>query len=161
MALQVWRPASDFSSELRNQFDELLERHFGHRVVRPPYPAPRTAPIEYYQEGDQLVVQVDVPGVDPKDIEVTLTGDILKIAGEREDKRQGKQRDFMLTEVSYGRFERSVRVPQRIKSDQIAASYDKGILKLVIALPKAGEPRIVPVQTAGGNAADQAAKKPA
>src|ERR1039457_1857386 len=109
MALQVWRPASEFSSDLQHEFDELLERHFGHPLIRHPYPASRSAPIEYYKEGDKLVVQVDVPGVYPKEIEVTLSGEVLKIAGEREDKRQEKERDFVMTEVIYGRFERTIR----------------------------------------------------
>jgi len=162
MALQPWRPTSEFSSELQHQFDDLLERHFGHTALPHRYPASRTAPIEYYKEGDKLVVQVDVPGVDPKEIEVTLTGDVLKIAGEREDKRQEKERDFVMTEVSYGRFERTIRVPEGLKSDQITATYDKGILKLVMALPKAMEPQRVPVQAAAGSGEEgKVAKKPA
>jgi HSP20 family protein len=159
MAPQMWTPPLQLS-ELRHQFDELLEHHFGRPAARYQYPAQRIAPIEYYKEGDKLVVQIDVPGVDPKDIDVTLRGDGLKISGEREDRRQEKQRDFVLTEVNYGRFERSVRVPQGLENEHVIATHDKGVLKLVIALPQAIKPRKVPVQAATGSGSDaKAAKK--
>jgi HSP20 family protein len=153
MPLKVRTTALELSSGLRHQFDEILERHFGHRLIQHSYPTLCPAPIEYYKEGDNLVVEVDVPGMDPKEIEVTISGDVLKVAGEREDNCREKQRDCILTEVRYGHFERSIRVPQGLESDQILASYDRGILKLVIALPKSMKLREVPVQTAAGNEA--------
>ena len=141
-------------SELRHQFDDILEHHFGHHPSGyPAYPQHLT-PIEYYREGDQLVVQVDLPGVDPKNIEVTLNGNMLTIAGERHDRRLEQPREFVLTEVNYGRFERSIRVPSGLEEDCIVATYDKGILKLVIAMPKAMEARKVHVQRAASFAAD-------
>jgi len=159
MALQLWTPAFELS-ELRHQFEDVLERHFGHSALRQ-LTSTRLTPLEYYREGDKLVVQVDLPGVDPENIEVTLSGDVLKIAGEREDKRHEKERDFVLTEVNYGRFERSVRVPPGLENDQINATYDNGILKLVIALPKAMEPRKVPVKSVSNRSDVKAAQKAA
>ena len=147
MPLKVRTTALELSSGLRHQFDEILERHFGHPLIRHSHPAPCPAPIEYYEEGDKLVVEVDVPGVDPKEIEVTLSGDVLKIAGEREDNRREKHGDVVLNEVRHGPFERSVRVPQGLDRNQITATCDNGILKLVIALPKGIELRKAPVQT--------------
>jgi HSP20 family protein len=160
MALQLWTPALELS-ELRHQFEDVLERHFGHPAIRHLTSSTRSTPLEYYREGDKLVVQVDLPGVDPKNIEVTLSGDVLHIAGERKDERHEKERDLVLTEVAYGRFERSLRVPPGLENDQIAATYDKGILKLVISLPKAMEPRKVPVHTITVASDVKPAKKPA
>ena len=153
MPLKVRTTALELSSGLRHQFDEILERHFGHPLIQHSYPEPCPAPIEYYKEGDKLVVEVDVPGVYPKEIEVTLKGDVLKIAGEREDNRREKHGASVLNEVRYGPFERSVRVPQGLDSSEITATCDKGILKLVIALPKGIELRKVPVQIATRNGA--------
>ena len=71
---------------------------------------------------------------------------LLTVSGERLDKREEKRRDYILSEVSYGRFARSIKIPDGLQSEQIVATYDQGVLRLEMALPKAMEARKVPVQ---------------
>jgi HSP20 family protein len=87
---------------------------------------------------------MDVPGVDPKDIEVSLTGNTLTITGDRKAESEGAEGGYR--ETFYGRFERTVTVPAGIDADRIQARYANGVLELTLPLPAALQPRKVPVQ---------------
>lgn len=103
-------------------------------------------PVESYTEGGKYVVRADLPGVDPeKDIEVKVDGDLLTIHGERHE----EQHDNGHSEVRYGSFTRSVRLPQGAAAGDVAARYDAGVLVVTVPMPEAGtEPIKVPVQRA-------------
>ena len=79
------------------------------------------------------MVKAEVPGIDPDDINISLTGDTLTIKGEKKQEGEGEE-SYRLTERNYGTFTRSVRIPGEVQSDKISATYNNGILKIV--LPK-------------------------
>jgi HSP20 family protein len=89
-------------------------------------------------ETDKTVeVTAEVPGVDAKDIDVQLREDVLTIRGEKKAEKDEKQKDYHLVERSYGMFERSFTLPTDVDPARVEASFDKGVLKIV--LPKAAE----------------------
>jgi HSP20 family protein len=89
-------------------------------------------------ETDKAVeVTAELPGVDPKDIDVQLKDDILTIKGEKKTEKEDKQKNYHLVEHSYGSFERSFALPCEVQADKVEASFDKGVLK--ITLPKSPE----------------------
>jgi HSP20 family protein len=139
--LQAWNPFREME-HFRRDFDELFDRFLGrHRRGEANVPA-----IESYIEDDKLVVRADLPGIDPKSVEVSVSGDILTIKGSREDRREKKERNFVFQEVSYGNFERSISLPQGVKAEDIKASYKDGVLELTAPAPKELAPRKVPIQ---------------
>jgi HSP20 family protein len=83
------------------------------------------------------VVKAEVPGLEPKDIDISLTGGVLTIKGEKKQEKEEKDENYHRIERSYGTFTRSVRVPQEVQSDKIEATYKNGVLK--ITLPKSEE----------------------
>ncbi len=83
---------------------------------------------------DNYVVKAEVPGIDAKHIDISLTGDVLTIKGEKRQEKEEKEEDYHLVERSYGSFSRSVRIPAEVESNKIKASYKNGIL--AITLPK-------------------------
>lgn len=86
--------------------------------------------IETQRDGDDLVVKLDLPGIDPaKDVDVELSGDILTVSGERRTENESDG----FREVRYGRFSRSVTVPGEVSADAISANYDAGVLTVRIA----------------------------
>lgn len=105
-------------------------------------------PMESYTEDGKFVVRADLPGVDPeKDVEVTVDGDILTIHGERHE----EQRDNGHSEVRYGSFTRSVRLPKNAASADVTASYDDGVLLVTVPMDEAlAAPVKVTVQRAAG-----------
>jgi HSP20 family protein len=145
---QVWSPFRELD-RFRRDFDDLFDRFLGGRLTG------RTAvsgpALESFVEGGKFIVTADLPGVDPKNVDVTVAGDMLTIRGKREETKEEKGRDFMHREVSYGSFERAVKLPEGINHDQIKASYNNGVLKLEVPLPEKVKSRKVPVQVEGAS----------
>jgi HSP20 family molecular chaperone IbpA len=73
--------------------------------------APNEAPIESFIEGDKLIVRTELPGVDAKDVEATISGNMLTIRATKEERHEKKERDFIQQEIRYGRIERSLTLP--------------------------------------------------
>jgi len=82
-------------------------------------------------------ISVELPGMDEKDIEITLSEDLLGLKGEKRYEREEEKKDFHLTERSYGKFQRTFRLPADVDENKIAASFTKGVL--AISLPKTGK----------------------
>jgi len=87
-------------------------------------------------KGD-FVVKAELPGIDPKDIDISLSDGMLTIKGEKKREKEEKEADYHLVERSYGAFVRSVQLPKEVQGNKISASYKDGILK--ITLPKSEE----------------------
>ncbi|MFB4320578.1 Hsp20/alpha crystallin family protein [Actinomadura sp. 21ATH] len=93
--------------------------------------------VENYVEDGRYVVRAELPGLDPgKDIEITVTGGVLRIHAERHE----GQKDAHRSEFRYGTFTRSIALPADVKVDDIDAAYDQGILTVRVPLPKAEKP---------------------
>ncbi len=94
-------------------------------------------PIDVAETETELVVTVEIPGVDPDEIDVSLSGDTLFIRGEKMPDAEEKEEDYHLLERNYGTFARSIRLLGDVQSDKISASYRNGVLTIV--LPKSEE----------------------
>ncbi len=116
--------------DLGSEIDALFEGVFGNRAVEPAADwAPR---VETFLKDDALHVRADLPGVDPKNVEIALENDVLTVRGERKAEHDSPS----YREVTYGRFERRVRVPDGIDADKITAKYTNGVLDVTVPLPK-------------------------
>lgn len=124
-------------SALRRQMDRLFE-DFGAGALDIWGEERRFLPEADYAESDkEIVITAELPGVDPKDVDISLVDDILTIRGEKRSQRDEKSERYQLAERSYGIFERSLSVPHGVDPDKIKAEYDKGVLK--VTLPKPAE----------------------
>lgn len=103
-------------------------------------------PLESFIEGDKLILRLDLPGIEPKDVEVSTLGNLLTVKGSREEQKEKKGRNFLRRETLYGSFERSLALPQSVKSDAIKATYDRGVLELTMPAPKELATQKVPIQ---------------
>ena len=95
---------------------------------------------------ERIVVQMDLPGMEQKDIQVTVENNVLTIAGERRFEKKDEKDKYHRVERSYGKFSRSFSLPALVQTDKIAASYQNGVLE--IQLPKREEvkPRTLTIQ---------------
>ncbi len=91
-------------------------------------------PIDVVETESELIVNVEIPGVDPKDIGVSLSGDTLFIEGEKKPETDEKEEDHHLVERNYGSFTRSIHLPVEVQSDKVSASHKNGVLTVI--LPK-------------------------
>lgn len=137
MALVRWDPWQEmlaFQREAQEMFRRVLGEGWGARssALRTVW----TPAIEMFERDGDLVVQAELPGIDPeKDVEISVTDNVLTIRGERHREERDEGNGYYRSEALYGRFERQVLLPETVKVDDIRASYDKGVLEVVV--PKA------------------------
>jgi len=89
------------------------------------------AKLDVREEENRIVIEADLPGVAEKDVAVTFADGVLTIKGERKDEREEKKDNYHIAERSFGRFERSLRLPDGIDENAIEANFDQGVLKVV------------------------------
>jgi HSP20 family protein len=93
--------------------------------------------VDISETKDKLLIKAELPGLDAKDVDVSISGDILTIKGEKKKEEEQKDEHFYACERYNGFFQRSFRLPVTIRADKIEASFDKGVLEIV--LPKTEE----------------------
>lgn len=98
--------------------------------------------VDMVDEKDEIVVKADLPGLDQKDIEVTVQDGTLTIRGERKEEKEEKKEDYYYAERTYGAFMRSLPLPKGVDADKVKATFKKGVLE--VHLPKAKEARARP-----------------
>jgi HSP20 family protein len=136
--LMRWNPAEELSNWHRD-IDDLFGRFFQRSDNSLHSWAPR---METYRKDSDYVVRFDLPGVDPKDVQVQAEGNILTIRGERKGEEKGPE----YRETFFGKFERQVALPQTVEADKITARYEHGVLEIRVPLPAQLAGRKIPIQ---------------
>jgi HSP20 family protein len=93
--------------------------------------------VDVAEKDQQFEIAAELPGLEAGNIDVTVSGDVLTIKGEKKEEREEKEKNYYLSERRYGSFQRSFELPAGVDRDKIAAEFDKGVLK--ITLPKNAE----------------------
>jgi HSP20 family protein len=124
--------------------------------------APRSVSMDAYRRGDQFLIHLDLPGVDPDAIELTVEQNVLTIKAERRfESVEGDE--LLITERPQGTFTRQLLLGESLDPDRLEADYDQGVLTLRIPVAEAAKPRRVEItKSAGGRQAiveGQAARK--
>ncbi len=123
---------------LRREMDRLFEDFGGRFLEVGGFGDGRFLPETDYAETDKdITVTAELPGVDAKDVEVTLSDDMLIIRGEKKSQRDEKKEHYQFAERSYGAFQRAISVPAGIDASKVDAKFDKGVLK--VTMPKPAE----------------------
>lgn len=99
--------------------------------------SPRMPALDIYEEKDDVVVKVELPGLSKDHIEVQVTDNILTIKGDKKKEEEIKEGNYYHSERSYGAFSRSVELPTEVKTEQVKASFKNGVLE--VRLPKTEE----------------------
>jgi HSP20 family protein len=149
-ALTPWRPARALTS-LHDEFDDLFSRFFGTEggESRHTFSGELFEPaVDTEVRDGKMVVTADLPGIDPKSVDVSVSGDRLTIKGERKAEHEENQAGRFYREVRYGRFERTLRLPGPIDPGTVTAKYRDGVLDISMKAPAGSEPTRVPVTTA-------------
>lgn len=138
-----WRPFRELE-RAREEFERLMDRFSEDWATFPP---DQIRPhMESFLEDGTLTVRTDLPGVDAKNVEVDVTGNVLTIRAKREQKPDERKRRFLRREIRYGTFERRMELPEGVKADDIRATYRDGVLELTTPVPKELQRKEVKVQ---------------
>jgi HSP20 family protein len=130
MSLIKWSPFFQPFEEFDKYFDGMPVPHGGKSLV----PA-----VDIYEANDHVVVETALPGVDPKNVEVTVENGILTISGSTERKTEVEEKDYYRKEIRSGSFMRQVALPAGVLEGEAKAKFHDGMLK--IELPKKEEPK--------------------
>ncbi len=146
--LMEWKPFREVS-RLRREMDRLWDDFFGpgRRALRPLEPEWAPA-VDVSETADKVVVKAEVPGIEAKDIDISLSGDVLTIKGEKKSAREEKKENYHLVERSYGSFSRSLRLPASVIADKIEAAYKQGVLTVTCPKKEEVKPKAIKVKTA-------------
>lgn len=124
----------DIFTAMRDEMDRMFER-FEHGWPRLPSLIARglgreamLPEVDVREDEKQVMIEVDLPGVDENNVSVTMANGVLTIKGEKKSEREEKEENYFLAERSYGKFERSLTLPETIDENQIEAKFDKGVL---------------------------------
>jgi HSP20 family protein len=120
-------PLATFREEMDRLFEDFFGRPWG---IEPFWREGGRLSLDVAETEDEIVVTADLPGVDPKDIDITLSGDVLTIKGEKKEETEEKKRDYHRMERRYGSFSRSVALPPAADPEKVSASYKDGVLKV-------------------------------
>ena len=134
----VARPR-DIFTQMRDEMDRLFDR-FEYDWPRLPSlfrgsmrEAMMVPEVDVRENANSITVEAELPGLEEKDVTITLANGILTIKGEKKREREEKDENYYHTERSFGRFERSLRLPDTIDTNKIEARFDKGVLKVTAA----------------------------
>jgi len=137
MELVPWRPFGEEIGSLRREMDNIWNRFFGETPLARRVAGEWWPSVDMSETRDSFIVKTELPGLDAKDVNVSISGDILTIKGEKKREEEEKDEHHYRAERYYGSFERSFKLPSSVQADKVEATFEKGVLK--ISLPKVEE----------------------
>lgn len=120
-----------FRNEMNTLFDRFL-KDWGSPAIENWMDCANCPKVDIVEDNKTITVRAELPGVDAKEIEINLDGRTLTLKGERKSEKEEKEQNYYYKECSYGSFSRTVDLNAEVNADDVDASYDKGILKLVL-----------------------------
>lgn len=135
MLLQRWDPVRELE-RVHEEMDRLLRGFFGPRLAPS---ADVTCPfaVDILEDNEQVVLKAELPGVNPKEVDIRLEDNVLTISGEKKLEHEDKKENYIRVERYYGKFSRAFTLPPYVDASKISAEYKDGIL--TVTLPKRPE----------------------
>ena len=139
--------------EFRRDFDQLFNHILTGNPLAPEFnPAKKAVflpAVEAYidKDGKTYICRVSLPGIEAKDVEIQLVEHLLTIKGERKTVRTTNGVEWMNEEIVYGRFERTIELPEGVVTEKLTAEYKNGVLEITAPLALTALPRKIEVKT--------------
>jgi HSP20 family protein len=131
-----WDPFKDLGV-LHREIDDLFRRTFGvERETEMETGAMRAPLVNTFVKENVYHIQAELPGIDKKDLDVSIDGNVLTLRGERKMSKEAKEEDYHLREFRFGSFVRRLTLPEGVNTEKVHASYEDGILKITMPMSK-------------------------
>jgi len=139
MALIKWTPFLDSFEDMDKMFSEFMPAKQGQAGFVPA--------VDMYEDKDNVIVETQLAGIDPENVDISIENDVLCIQGKSEKKSEVEDKNYYRKEIRRGSFYRSVPLPTHVLGDKADAIAEDGVLK--ISIPKAPEakPKMIKIQT--------------
>ena len=148
MAVLRWDPWSELAG-LQRDMQQLMGR-VGSGVEE----ANLVPPIDAFRTDEGLVVRIELPGMSPDDIDVSVEEGVLTVSGERREDRNVEDDAWVRRERRYGRFERSFSLPEGTDADSVTANMENGVLEISMPHPPERQPRKIEVAAGAKGSGD-------
>jgi HSP20 family protein len=146
--LTRWEPFREFSpqQDRMNRLNRLFRESYGPDGPEEALTTTSYAPpVDIYEDEHNIILKLEVPGIDEKDIDVRIENTTLTVHGERKIEKEEKEENFRRVERQYGEFTRSFTLPSSVDPGQVSANYDKGVLKIKLAKKAESKPKQIKV----------------
>jgi HSP20 family protein len=130
-----------FRSEIDNIFNRFLGEPWGGLEG---IATPRADVAETDKE---VKISMELPGIDPKEVEISVAGGILTVRGEKKQEREEEHRDYFCVERQFGSFQRAFQLPSSVDPDKVDAQYKNGVLRVTLAKQPQAQAKRIPVKT--------------
>ena len=139
----VMRPWASRRQEISRLFEDVFRDPFF--STRFPQTSRWSPALDLSETDDSVVVKAELPGMDPKDVEIQLDNDVLTIRGEKKEEKEEKTKDVHWVERSFGTFERSIRLPASVKGAEAKATFKSGLLCIELAKTEESKPKVLKI----------------
>ena len=106
--------------------------------------------MDVYEDEHNIILKLEVPGIEQKDLDIRLENNTLTVRGERKFEKEEKQENFHRIERRYGSFERAFKLPNTVDAEKVNANYDNGVLKITLAKKAEAKPKQIQVNVGSG-----------
>ena len=135
-----WDPFREFST-LQDRMNRLFRDSFSEGREEALTTGSFAPPVDVYEDEHSVTLNIEVPGIEEKDIDVRVENNTLTVHGERKFEKEEKEENFRRVERQYGSFTRSFTLPNTVDAENIQANYDKGVLKVHLAKKAEAKPK--------------------
>ncbi|MFQ5413850.1 MAG: Hsp20/alpha crystallin family protein [Phycisphaerae bacterium] len=139
---------SRFRRDMERMFERFFEDPFG--MVRAPlaFPEGWAPSLDVVESDKEVTVKAELPGVDPEDLDITISGSVLTISGEKSESTETKGDSWYQSERRFGTFRRRVQLPSYVDGDKVSAEHANGVLTIHLEKLNSAAPKRVPVKAA-------------
>ncbi len=146
MAITRWDPFREVVA-LQNRMNSLFG-NLNNESENPLTTASFVPAVDVYEDEKKVVLKLEVPGIEEKDLDVSVENNTLTVKGERKFEKEEKEENFHRIERRYGSFYRAFTLPTTVDTENIAAKYDAGVLKLELTKKPEAQPKQIKVNVA-------------
>lgn len=139
-------PITRLQSEMDRLFDRFLSDPWSGPLDLLSQPAVWAPSMDISENEKEVTIRTEVPGVEPRDIDINVSGSVLTISGEKKEEKEEKGENFFHSERRFGSFRRMVDLPGTVDPKRISADYTNGILTVKIQKDEKAAPRKVPIR---------------
>jgi HSP20 family protein len=145
--MRRWDPFEELHA-MQREMDRLFDRFLGvEREGKGELMGFWTPTVESYTREGKLIIKAELPGIDAKDVDVSVSERELVIKGERKGEKDEKEKDYAYHEISYGSFERRFLLPEGVKIEELKAKFTNGILEIAVPVPELPKAKKIAIET--------------
>ena len=153
-----WDPLREFAT-IQDRMNRLFRDSYGNEGREEALTNTAFAPpVDVYEDEHSVMLKIEVPGIDEKDIDVRIENNTLTVHGERKFEKEEKEENYRRVERQYGSFTRTFTLPTTVDQESVQADYDKGVLKIKLAKKQEAKPKQIKVNV--GSAKTLESKQP-